>query len=540
MAKNRKEALERLARLEAQLRYKARAGGLVYGVYRPEGMLAEHCYNMRKVNGVWEYTSEPHDITIAECLTPILLRPKRFVILVGGRGSGKSLTVGGLIGADAHDEAASAMCLREFQASIKDSVHPLLANRIEEYGLDGFDILEKEIRHENGANIRFKGMARDPDGVKSAFGFKRFWGEEAQTFSEESIRKLTPTMREEGGIMLFTANPGSSEDPFSKRFINPFWEDLLRDGIYEDDLHLVIRVNWSDNPWFPPELRAEMEFDRKTLSRALFDHVWEGHFNDSVPDAIIPAEWFDAAIDAHKVLGFSPSGMRIGALDPADVGTDNKAYGERQGSVVTLMSEWYEGDANDAVDRAISEAKSHGVEAFVWDRAGLGAGLRRQVTEAYAGTNVIVDGYNAGEGVKGPDELVELDHWLNNKTEGDNLQKNIDAFANRGSQDMYLLRRRFEKTYEAVVKKIYHNPDELISLDREGIGEHMQKLRAEVCRIPRVYNTNGKFARMPKPQMRTKLKMKSPGMADVLCMMMQPPERVKNDDYHGYNVPSNY
>lgn len=539
MARNRKEALERLARLEAQLRYKAKEGGLVYGVYRPEGTSAAHCYNMKKVNGEWVYTSDPHDLTIAEVLTPVLLRPKRFVILVGGRGSGKSLTVGAIIDADAHDEATSALCLREYQASIKDSVHPLLVNRIEASNLDGFEVLEKEIRHENGAIIRFKGMARDPAGVKSAFGYRRFWGEEAQTFSEESIRQLTPTMRESGGMMLFTANPGSSEDAFSKRFINPFWEDLLRDGIYEDDLHLVIRVNWSDNPWFPPELRAEMEFDRKTLSRALFDHVWEGHFNDSVPDAIIPAEWFDAAIDAHVKLGFKPSGMRIGALDPADVGADNKAYGERYGSVVTWMEEWFEGDANDAADKAVNTAKDHGVEAFVWDRAGLGAGLRRQITDAYASTNTLVSGYNAGEGVNQPDGLVELDTWLNNKTEGDNLLKNQDAFKNRGSQDIYLLRRRFEKTYRAVVHGEYVNPDELISLSSEGIGEHMQKLRAEVCRIPRVYNTEGKFQRMPKPQMRTKLKMKSPGMADVLCMLMQPPERVKNDDYNGYNVPSN-
>ena len=66
MARNRKEALERLARLEAQLRYKAKEGGLVYGVYRPEGTSAAHCYNMKKVNGEWVYTSDPHDLTIAE------------------------------------------------------------------------------------------------------------------------------------------------------------------------------------------------------------------------------------------------------------------------------------------------------------------------------------------------------------------------------------------------------------------------------------------------------------------------------------------
>ena len=68
--------------------------------------------------------------------------------------------------------------------------------------------------------------------------FKTFWVEEAQASSENSLKLLTPTMREEGGQIVFTANPGSSEDPFSRRFITPFKDDLDRDGYFEDDLHL--------------------------------------------------------------------------------------------------------------------------------------------------------------------------------------------------------------------------------------------------------------------------------------------------------------
>lgn len=546
MGRNLKQIMQRMATAEAKARHISTYTRTIYGVYRPgaNGM-PEHVHNITKKGHRWVETPKPHHVTIPEALEPLLTRPKRFNIVIGGRGSGKSDSTGMILNGDVNDDGVKVMNLREFQTAIKYSVHPLLSQMIERAGYDGFEVMKDEIRHVNGGLHVFKGMARDPDGVKSSYGFKRFWGEEAQTFSEESLRKLTPTMREEGGYMIFTANPGSSEDPFSKRFIVPFMDALDKDGIYEDDLHLVIKVNYDKNPWFPASLRAEMEYDFKTLSRALFDHIWKGAFNDSVPDAIIPAEWFDAAIDAHKRIGFKPSGMKIAALDPADVGTDNKALIIRHGSVVTRGLSWLEGDANDAADVAISESKAAHVDALMWDRAGLGAGLRRQLTDAYANTPVMVEGYNAGDGVKFADSPVELDKWLNNPTEGKNASSNADIFANRGSQDIYLLRRRFEKTAQVIAaldkgENLFINPDELISLDSEGIGEYMSKLRAELCRIPRIYNANGKFSRMPKPQMRTKLKIASPGMADSLIMTMQPPQKVIRPDYSNYRVPSNY
>ena len=64
--------------------------------------------------------------------------------------------------------------------------------------------------------------------------------------------------------MVFCANPASSEDPFSQRFITPFQTELDQNGIYEDDMHLIIKMNWSDNPWFDDSgLEAERLFDLK-------------------------------------------------------------------------------------------------------------------------------------------------------------------------------------------------------------------------------------------------------------------------------------
>ena len=106
-------------------------------------------------------------------------------------------------------------------------------------------------------------------------------------------------------FFLNIENPGSTEDPFSKRFITPFLSALESDGFYEDDLHLIIIMNYTDNPWFAESgLEAERAWDYANLPRALYDHIWLGKFNDSVESGLILAEWFDACIDAHVKLGF--------------------------------------------------------------------------------------------------------------------------------------------------------------------------------------------------------------------------------------------
>jgi len=177
-------------------------------------------------------------------------------------------------------------------------------------------------------------------------GFRRFWVEEAQTISADSLKALTPTLREEGSEIWFSANPRSSADAFSQRFIKPYEKELIRDGFYEDDLHLIIIINIEDNPFVPTVLLEEMEHDRTSMSPALFSHIWKGAFLDDVEDSIIPSEWFDAAIDAHVKLGFEATGAKIASHDPSDEGGDSKGWALRKGSVVLEVDEMVTGDVN--------------------------------------------------------------------------------------------------------------------------------------------------------------------------------------------------
>jgi phage terminase large subunit len=337
--------------------------------------------------------------------------------------------------------------------------------------------------------------------------------EEAQALSSDSLKKLTPTIRRAGSQLIFTMNPGSSEDPMSQRFLIPFQDALDRDGIYEDDLHLVIRINYSDNPWHTDTLEEERRFDEQHLSAAEYRHIWLGDYMDEVEGSIIPVEWFEAAIDAHRKLGFEPMGAKVVAHDPSDEGTDAKGLAVIHGPVVLDASElWGKNrspvDVNAGMDIALARARTEGADHFVWDVDGLGAGLRRQATQQLANTRTEPHEFRGGGEVDLPDASVDPD--------APGGRTNRDTYPNRRSQEYFRLADRFRRTWQAVVKGKYSDPERLISISSEI--ESIDKLRAEVCRIPRKPHNGGMHVVMSKPEMLRKHKIKSPNMADSLMM----------------------
>ncbi len=442
--------------------------------------------------------------------------PKRFKIAIGGRGSGKSMSFADMCLMDAQTKGIKTACFREFQNSIDDSVHALLKSEIERLNLQGFEVQNNQILLNQDPVFKFRGLARNPEGVKSMHGFQRFWVEEAQTISFNSLKALTPTLREEGSKIWFSANPRSSVDAFSQRFIKPYEKQLIRDGYYEDDLHLIVMINITDNPLVPEVLKQEMESDRERMSPALFQHVWEGEYYDSVEDNIIPTEWYDAAIDAHKKLGFDPSGALIASHDPSDEGGDSKGFALRKGSVVLDVCEKITGDSNEGMDWALQKARDVQADWFVWDCDGLGISLKRQVDQELESTKMQKHQFRGSET---PDDAAVPYSGRDSKT-------NKDTFFNKRAQYWWKLRDRFEATYRAVVKGEYIDPDELISLCSEI--PTLDQLRSEVCRIPQKRSNNGKIQIMSKIDMAKKpYELPSPNMGDALMMSMFSPKAVQ-------------
>jgi phage terminase large subunit len=448
-------------------------------------------------------------------------KPQPIIVFIGGRGSGKSLGVGDVLTFEMEAKGYDIYCLREFQDSLSDSVHKVFKGAIEDrLQLDNWTVLESTVISPNGSKTTYKGANRNPDAMQSAQGYLRSWFEEAHRASQASLDKLIPTIiRNPGAKCIFTANPQSSGDAFSQRFIVPYLEDLERNGCYEDDLHYICIVNWRDNPWWNEEQEQLRKWDFDNQSRAKYDWIWEGKFLDTVDDAIITAEWFDACVDAHEKLGFKKRGKKVAAHDPSDTGDDAKGYSFRHGVVFEDVCTKETGDVNTGLDWATDKAIAQGAQSFTWDCDGLGAALRKDVAANFKGQKIDQVMFKGSHGVDNPDQTYEP-----TADEAAQAVKNCELFKNKRAQYYWALRDRCYKTYRAVEFNEYCDPDELISFS-SGI-EQLQQLRSEICRIPRKWNGAGVIQIMSKIEMK-KLKIQSPNMADSVMMSLSISDRIK-------------
>lgn len=465
------------------------------------------------------------NVEINERILWLASKPKRVKIAVGGRGSGKSIGVGDLfLGYCGAGERLC--CAREFQNSIDDSVHESLKGEIDRLGLEGqYTVKATEIVSRGGGEVFYRGLARNITSLKSLSGVKRLWVEEGESVSEKSLKILTPSIRSKAKDNVselvdppeiwITMNRGSSKDAVAKKYLSRAEASLAKTGYYEDDLMMVVEVNWRDNPWFPPELEQERQDDYENLDRAEYDHIWEGKYSDTVPNAIIKPEWFDACVDAHKTLGFEPLGQERVSYDPADSG-DDKAVAYIHGSVVLDVRTTGAGRIDTATDWATTFAIDHKPDVFTWDADGMGMGLKRQIVDAFEGKKIDIEAFRGSEGPDNPDK--KYDDGVDVRKE----KTNKESFINKRAQYYTLLKDRMLRTYLAVEKgqKLF-NADDLISFS-SGIKD-IGSLRAEVCRIPRKYNGSGRVQILSKEEMK-KQGIDSPNMADAVMMLMRPVE----------------
>lgn len=456
----------------------------------------------------------------------LLLEPKKFKVIYGGRGSGKSMTVADLLLMRVISEGIKVACMREMMNSIDDSVHALLCSEIDRLGLEGFTIQANAIYHANGGEIKYKGVARNSESVKSMHGFDVFWIEEAATLSKRSIDVLLPTLRKEGSEMWFTFNPGSSADPISLEFLKPFEHGLQKNGVYSDDLHTIIRCNYTDNPFLPLNLNALRLNHKKTKSKADYGHTWMGEYNDHVENSIIPTEWFDAAIDAHKLdrlkTVFKPHGARVVGFDPMDGGNDAHGYAQRHGSIIERVLCKDDGEIDVGMDWATNLALANKADWFVWDGDGIGSGAKRQVSDAFSGTRCKFNIFKGSLSGSGQDNADKVYIPVDGDSEQDKPDTYAETFKNNRAQYYIKLADMFYATYRCVAKGEYVDPADMISLDSDGI-EEIERLRSELCRIPRKDNNTALAQIMSKIDMK-KLGISSPNMADAIMMCIWGPK----------------
>jgi len=264
------------------------------------------------------------------------LVPSRYKGAWGGRGSGKSHFFAELlIERCLLIPGTRAVCVREVQKSLDQSVKLLLEDKIKKLGVSHlFRVLHSHIETPGGGIITFQGMQNHTaESVKSLEGYDIAWVEEAQSLSQRSLDLLRPTIRKPNSELWFSWNPGKATDPVDVllRSVDPkTGEPALPPGA------IVCRVNYMDNPWFPDVLARELEWDQQH-DKDKFAHVWLGEYNRN-SSARVFRNWrmdtLDVPPEARPLFGadwgyaVDPStGVRCWLLNERLLYIDRETYG---------------------------------------------------------------------------------------------------------------------------------------------------------------------------------------------------------------------
>lgn len=221
-------------------------------------------------------------------LIPVFTGPARFRGAHGGRGSAKTRTFAKMTAVRAYMAAEQGrtgliLCGREFMNSLEDSslneVKQAIAS--EPWLSAYFEVGEKFVRTRNRrVSYAFTGLRHNLDSLKGKAPILLSWVDEAENVSETAWVKLGPTVREPGSEIWVTWNPEKDGSPTDLRFRKHTRPDAR-----------IVELNYSDNPWFPPELEAERRADRERLDDASYAWVWEGKYRQNSKAQILAGKY---------------------------------------------------------------------------------------------------------------------------------------------------------------------------------------------------------------------------------------------------------
>ena len=433
-----------------------------------------------------------------------LLKPARYKGAKGGRGSGKSHFFAECVVEEmVADPECSVVCIREIQKSLKFSAKKLIEDKIQSMGVSHlFEVQTNEIKRIGGKGVCiFQGMQdHTADSIKSLEGFRIAWVEEAQSLSQRSLNLLRPTMRASGSQIWFSWNPRRKSDPVEKLLTRKKRDDAI-----------VVHVNYTDNPFLPPELKAEAEGDKRDDPDG-FEHTWLGQFESMGSKIVIPRLWLDACVGLAEDLGIEPTGQTYSALDVAgaEEGGDENAQAIRTGIELHFLDKWNGFDTSLTTQRAVKNMVANGATHGHYDSAGVGEGITGEWSsmgrrgEQPEGYQLLP--WNGGYAVLDPDARSDPDNRLSpiNKNQYQNLK----------AQAWFAMRRRAHNAYKARNGQPY-DADMLASFPRDL--PHLDQLLDELGQPQQKTSGTGKTMVDKQPD-----DSSSPNLADAVVIAYFP------------------
>lgn len=227
-----------------------------------------------------------------------LFSNKRYIVLYGGRGAGRSWGVARKVLLQGSIETLDVLCARELQNSIDESVHKTLSTQIPLLGLEGFEVQRDHIYGPKGTNFSYVGIKNNPNKVRSFEGIRICWVEEANKVSKTSWNILLPTIRKKDSQIIITFNPELENDHTYVYFV----KNALKTAVpvknssgeilwYENADSVICKMTYKDNPWFftDTNLASEMKKAKENDPDA-YMNIWEGFPTQALEGAVYAKE----------------------------------------------------------------------------------------------------------------------------------------------------------------------------------------------------------------------------------------------------------
>lgn len=417
---------------------------------------------------------------IPEIFAPLIKQKKRYKLYWGGRAGGKSYAFADSLLLLGRLKKLRIACMREVQESIKDSVYKLLCDRIAFYELSDYRIMTTKIVNSiTGTTIIFKGLQeQNADNIKSLEGLDIVWLEEAQKISKRSWEILDPTIRKSGSEIWISMNREEENDPV--------WKAVAANP---DERTLVVKVNYTDNPFCPEEMRYLADKCRKENPDD-YEHIWLGSPVSSNSRQLISYKIVRQAME--NVLEPSKSFLVIG-LDVARFGDDKSVFCFRRGRVCTKFQSYAKLDNVAVANYATFFIRECRPQRMFIDAGGVGGGV----------IDILYD--------RGYKKLVRP-----------------IMFGAKALRDDRYHNRRAEMWDEMRMWLSGEVPVQLLN---------DENLCAELCVVNKKYDSQGRLQLEEKEEIKRKLG-RSPDFADALALTFAEPVTDMAAKEHACNDPS--
>jgi len=292
----------------------------------------------------------------------------------------------------------------------------------------------------------------------------------------------------------------------------------------------VFVFDWRDHPekdqaWYD---RRKAAAEREGMQHIFAQEV-DRNYSAAVQNTIISYDWIRAAVDAHLMipaLRIQPPDVWMAGLDVADEGMDKNALALRQWVILRSVEQWGERDPGVTARRATMRVRGHRGIRVQYDSIGIGSNVKSEYnrmmdTGELARGEVIYVPWNAGDEVQ--------DKFARIIPDDEQSMFNKDFFGNMKAQAWWSIRTRFYKTFKMVeaikngqVPPIYP-ADDLISLDKAGLGEMLDPLMKELAQPTQGLGAGLRMIVDKKPA-----GTRSPNMADAVIQAFFPAPETGN------------